>query len=596
MTRIFLSLSLAMAAAVSAAAAAAPPVLPFSDVRSGMKGTGRTVFQGSQVETFEVEILGKLPNIGPGQNLILGRCTGGPLAQTGILAGMSGSPVYVGDKLIGAVAYSWGFSKDAIAGITPIEEILAVSARDTARPPRGKGGGGTTPASLAALREPERMDEFVTVRLPAMAARRATALPVSIPLSVSGLGASGLARISGDLSRNGFLPVQSGSAGAGAAPAPPLEPGSPIGVKLVRGDVDMTATGTVTWVDGDRVYAFGHPLFGLGAIDLPLTSARVEALLPSLQRSERIAIPVGEIGALRQDRAAAIFGRMGLKPRMIPVRLTLSGASGAGKTYSFDVAEDPLLAPILLYDSLNGILANTERVFGSMTLRLREGSVIKLEGKDDVRLDNLYAGPTAPNYATGLTAYILYVLMNNDWSTPAVSGINLLLDYEEEPRTGQIRRVTLDRYRVRPGEKVTASIAVAPYRGPEQILAHEIEIPEETPAGRLILHVGDATAVSRVDQSDDPLLPKDLSQLIWLINRLRRNDRIYILASREDMGVFLGGTRLPNLPPSVVTVLSRPRSLGNLSVMQQRGILEEDIATDYAVVGFARVQLEVEEP
>jgi hypothetical protein len=281
---------------------------------------------------------------------------------------------------------------------------------------------------------------------------------------------------------------------------------------------------------------------------------------------------------------------------MIPVRLKLGGATGGGKTYSFDVAEDPLLAPILLYDALNGILANAERVFGSLTLRLREGSVIKLEGKDDVRLDNLYAGPTAPNYATGLTAYILYVLMNNDWATPDVSGINLIVDYEEEPRTGQIRRVTLDRYRVRPGEKVMASIAVAPYRGPEQLLTREIEVPEETPAGRLILHVGDATAVSRVDQSDDPLLPKDLSQLIWLINRLRRNDRIYILASREDMGVFLGGTRLPNLPPSVVTVLSRPRSLGNLSVMQQRGVLEEDIPTDYAVVGFARVQLEVEEP
>jgi hypothetical protein len=399
-----------------------------------------------------------------------------------------------------------------------------------------------------------------------------------------------------DLRGAGLLPVQGGGAGYDPAPSPPLEPGSLVGLKLARGDVDMTATATVTWVEGKRVLAFGHPLFGLGEIDLPLTGARVEALLPSLDRSSKFATPLSEIGAFRQDRTAAVYGRLGANARMIPVRIQLSGGAGRPRSFSFDIADDPLLSPLLLYASLNGILANSERTSGNITVRLEEGSVVKLQDRQDVELDNLFAGATAPYFATGTSAFILYLLMNNDWAPPQIAGVNLLLAYDDRPQTARIRRVTLDRYRVRAGETVRATIVLSPYRGPDLSLESEIEIPPETPPGRLTLHVGGALAVSRAEDGHVPIFPRDLDQLIWLINRLRRNDRVYIVASRDDSGVFLGGSRLPNLPPSITSILVRPRSLGNFAVIPRRGVLEKELSTDYAVEGLTKILLEVEAP
>jgi len=370
-----------------------------------------------------------------------------------------------------------------------------------------------------------------------------------------------------------------------------MEAGSAVGVKLARGDIDISVSGTVTWVEGDRLLAFGHPLFGLGSIDLPLTGARVEAILPSLNQSLRIASPLAEVGALRQDRSAGIYARIGPKSRMIPIRLQLDSGSGPPQTFSFDLADDPLLAPLLLYSSLNGVLANSERLLGNITVGLASGSVIKLEGREDVELANLFAGPTASYHATGTAAFILYLLMNNDWSPPRISGVNLMLEYDRHPRTAHIRRVTLDRYRVRAGEPITVTVVLTPFRGPDLILSRRIDIPPETAPGRLVLSVGGALAVSRSEGGGETVFPRDLDQLIWLINNLRKNDRVYVVASRDDSGVFLGGARMPNLPPSVTSILARPRSLGNYAVIRQRGILEEEILTDLAVAGLTTIQV-----
>jgi hypothetical protein len=583
--------------AFATVAAAAPPVMPFAELKSGMKGTGRTVFHGEAIESFDVEIVGLLPNIAPGQDIILARCTGGPLAEAGILSGMSGSPVFIDGKLIGAVAYSWGFAKEALAGITPIEEMLAVGARDSAALRRPAPAGRLSwNDALRTMEAPAGLGAFLASR-----AQRLMPTPVgsgaTVPLAIGGIGTAGMTRIAPELARSGFIPLQAPSPGGrSTAPAAPLQPGSAVGVQLVRGDVEMTATGTVTWVEGDALYAFGHPLYGLGDVDLPLTAARVETILPSLASSAKLAIPLREMGAFRQDRATAIFGRLGAAPSMIPVRLMMTDGAGARRELAFDIVDDPLVSPVLLYTALNGVLATFERTFGSATIRLREGSVIKLDGTDDVRVDNLFSGDGAATDASGLSAFVLYLVMNNDWSTPRVRGVNLLLDYEREPRTATLRRISLDRYRVKAGGAVTARVLVSPYRGPDQTLTREIRIPEETTPGPLTLQVGNASSMSRTDDVDGPIFPRDLDQLVFLINRLRRNDRIYIIASRGDAGALLGGARLPNLPPSITTLLARPRSWGNYATMPQRGVLEEEIPADAAIEGFARVTLEVEAP
>jgi hypothetical protein len=375
-----------------------------------------------------------------------------------------------------------------------------------------------------------------------------------------------------------------------------MQPGSAMGLKLVRGDLEMTATGTVTWVDGDRVLGFGHPLFGLGQVDLPLTGAVVQTLLPSLQRSARVATPLNEIGALRQDRTSGVYGRLGARPRMIPVRFQVGEPAREERVYSFDIADDPLLSPLLLYVSLNGILSSRERPLGSATVRVKKGSVIKMADGEDVELDNVFAGTRAFDYGTGIAAYILHLLMNNAWSPPQIAGINLIFEYDDAPLSATIRTVSLDRYRARPGETVQATVVLSPFRGRDRAFNAAIKIPEETPAGTLQLQVGSAVAVSRAEVEQEPVLPRDLEQLIRLINRLRRNDRIYVAAEREDPGVLLRGARMPNLPPSVATVLTRPRSKGNFLVVPKRSVLEEIILTEYAVQGLARIELEVDTP
>ncbi|MCP3980284.1 MAG: hypothetical protein GY716_13350 [bacterium] len=569
------------------------PTLPFDQVERGMRGQGRTVFSGTEISTFEVEILGKLPDIGPDQNLILARCSGGPLEHTGVLAGMSGSPVTIDGKLVGAVAYAWGFSKDAIAGITPIAEMLRLTGLD-GDATRGAAAVRPDLSQLGRITATVDFGAFFERQLESLVGGSGAPAPVALPLSVAGFGVGGLARVAPTLERAGMIPMQSGRGGAAGAPAPPLEPGSAVGLQLVRGDVELTATGTVTWVEQDGVLAFGHPLFGLGSVDLPLTAAEVQALLPSLNQSARIATSLEQVGALREDRATGVFGRLGAEPSLIPVRLQMTTARGDEHTYSFDVADDPQLAPLLLYVTLNGVLASKERASGNATVRLRPGSVIKMHDRDDVELDNLFAGPQASMYGTGLPAYVLYLLMNNSWDRPEIAGINLMLDYDDTTRTGRVRRIALDRYRARPGDTVAATIALSPYRGPDQFLTQSFRIPDETRPGTLEILIGGAVRINRSEEQEERVMPRDLGHLIRLINRLRRNDRVYIVATREDSGVLLQGQRLPNLPPSVNRVLSRPKSRGNVLGVSRRAVVEETIPTDFSIEGWASVQLEVE--
>jgi hypothetical protein len=281
---------------------------------------------------------------------------------------------------------------------------------------------------------------------------------------------------------------------------------------------------------------------------------------------------------------------------MIPVRLKLSRAGKDGKTYSFDVADDPLLAPILLYISLNGVLASTERMDGPVTLSLLDGSTIRTKNQPDVRLDNVFAGATAPFFATGTSAFLLYLLLNNDLTPPEIDGVDLVLDYDDAPRSAKLRRLTLDRYRVRAGEELEATLVLTPFRGPDRVLRRVIRVPVETPPGALTLQAGSGALAARAENADTPPAPTELAQLIQLINRLPRNDRVYLVATREDNGVFLGGARLSNLPPSLATVLTRPRNRGNFATVSQRTVLEEYLPVDYQVDGVARVQVEVEAP
>src|SRR3954468_3297284 len=365
---------------------AATPVMSVADVRPGMAGIGRTVFDGTHVEEFKVRVIGVISNvIGPQRNLILARLEGGPLASNRVIAGMSGSPVYIDGRLIGAVSYALGsFSKEPIAGITPIEEMTDATSFSGTRPVGARvkvefpiSRDGLVSAFRKALNwnRPfaDRADDARLVGVSSVAGlggEIATMLrPIATPLVMSGFEPDVADTIGVAFRDQGFIPM-AGGAGRRAGEMPydgPLKPGDAVGITFVDGDLDLGATGTVTHIDGDRVYAFGHPMYNLGPTEFPMTRAYVYTVLPSLFSSAKLSATGEVVGTFLQDRATAIAGKLGSGPRLLPVKLSLEAARGGRRNFNFGVVRDPLFTPLMTYTALVGTVGSYERQFGAAT-------------------------------------------------------------------------------------------------------------------------------------------------------------------------------------------------------------------------------------
>jgi len=572
--------------------AAGVELMPAQEVRAGMRGTGRTAFRGTAIEEFQVEILGRLDNVGPKQDVILARFSGGPLAQTGVMAGMSGSPVYIDGKLIGATAFTWSFAREAIAGITPIHEMLRLLERD--RKPGVRAGAGV-PADLGGrVLAPDKLRAAVDAwsRLLRPAAQGDMPGSASVPLLVSGFTPAAAAELQRLL---GAAPVQ--AAGQGRAspqgPAPELLPGSPVGARLIGGDFEVTAVGTVTYRDGDQILAFGHPFLNAGPSSMPMVTASVEALLPSLATSFKFASSGPVVGAIVQDRMSGLSGRIGAKPRTVPVRVEISTDGPRPETYNLELAEDPLLTPLLLHLSILNLLSVEGRDLGEVTIGIRRGSVIQVEGTEGIQLTNLYSGGPSAFLASLTVAYIVYVIMNNEYRNAPVGAINLMLEVTPGRRISRLGRVWTSRPQVAPGSKLEVFVEVLPQRERPRVEKIELEIPEEAGEGRALLQVGDALALARAEEDGSGVMPRDLDQLIWLINHLRSNDRVYVTLAQSDNGVWAEGERLPNLPPTQAVLIAPPQRGSDFLNIPLRGLAEESVRVSGAVEGYRLLYLEI---
>src|SRR5437867_9211404 len=406
-----------------------------NDIRPGMVGIGRTVFDGTHVEEFKAHILGVLENIiGPQRNLMLARLEGGPLAHTGVIAGMSGSPVYVDGKLIGAVSYALGsFSKEPIAGITPIAEMTDAASFNSTRPSAARVQVEfplTRESLTAAFRKALNWNRPFADRAGDARFTGATTVaglggaqlgtllhPIATPLAMSGFEPEVADVIGGAFRDQGFIPSGGGAAGARAGEMPfegPLKPGDAIGVAFVTGDLQLGGTGTVTHIDNDRVYAFGHPMYNLGPTEFPMTRAYVYTVLPSLFSSLKLSTTSDVIGTFLQDRATAIAGRLGPGPKLIPITLTLESKRGQSHTFKFGVVNDQLFTPLMTYASILNTLGSYERQYGSATFSVRGKA--KLKKHEEITFDNLFSGADSPS--VGAAAYIvspITFLMGNDY-------------------------------------------------------------------------------------------------------------------------------------------------------------------------------------
>ena len=601
----------ALAAALVAGPLAAQPgipSLPVDAIEPGMVGEGRTVFSGDEIESFKVTILGVMRNVGPRSSMILAELEGGPLAHTGVIAGMSGSPVYIDGKLIGAVAFAFPFAKDPIAGITPIDEMVQATDTNGVRRASAPLEFPLTSEKLAAV-APTRLGP-VAVQGVAMTGveqlgphlgRKLT--PIMMPASFVGFPAEAVEAIAPLLRPLGLEPLMGGAAAPASGqtePASladdPLEPGDSVGVGLVTGDLSISAAGTVTHVDAESgtVYAFGHPLFNLGPISYPMMRSNVHLVLPSVMNSFKMASSYETIGTWVQDRATAIKGTLGPRPRMIPMEVTLETSRGQERKYELELIDDELFSPVLAYSSLIAILQGSERAFGSQTVRL---SAWLDTDNGNINVEDVFTRQQPAIAASAMVAAPMSFLMSNDFEDVTIKGIRVEVEATEAPASARIVRAWLDREKLAPGETASLKVLMKTYRGDEVLETVDVPIPASAPSGRLSLIVADASTVSALERREarDSFVPRDMSQLIRAINSLRKNSRVYVRLTRADgSGAIVAGEYLSSLPPSVMGILQSDQSSPSFTKLRNTTLWEHEIATDYDVAGAHSLTLQVE--
>lgn len=588
---------------------AATARMPLSEVRAGMRGVGLTVFDGSRRDEFDVEVLGVLRNVrGPRRDLIVARLSGGPLATTGVIQGMSGSPVYIDDRLVGAVSYALGsFPKEPIAGITPIAEMAASdanraeAARLRARPP-------AFPVSPADLRHVigaafDRVRPFAlqsdpvhAFGLPRTAGRRLGAMlrPIATPVVLGGFDPRVSALWAAAFDAGGFVTAVGAGQVPPGAPGARLRPGDAIGAALVRGDLTMAGTGTVTLVDGDRVYAFGHPFYNLGPIRFPMTRASVTTLLPSLALSSKIAAVGPVVGTLDQDRSTGIFGALGPGPAMIPVNVRLREPERSlTREFAFEVVEDRLLTPLLTYTGVLSTFLSWTRERGASTYAV--SGVTRVRGHANVTFQDVYSGETALLGAAGAVANPLTTLLNNAVAPLGLDGIDVEITSAERPRTATIERAWLAAPRIRAGDAVQLHVLARGYGGRELIESVTVDIPPHA-TGRLQLLISDAPQLNAQELREGRTseAPVTIAQLIRDLNGRRRNNRLYVKLLAARPGAVRQGAAMPALPPSVLAVLEGDRSGSGIRRLSQATLGEWEIRTDHAVSGSRVLTVDIE--
>jgi hypothetical protein len=595
-----------------AAPVAQTTTLPLEQVRPGMIGVGRTVFAGTKLEDFKVEILGVLRNVlAPKRNLILARLEGGPLAKTGVIAGMSGSPVYIDGKLVGAVSYSLGqFSTEPIAGITPIAEMVdATMLSGATRVTRPVAmSWQPTPRELLDIwsRDLGRSHNFVEEPSQALVLSGAASdlgrmsamlRPIAVPMIASGFDVSVFDSISPAFSAAGFVPMssaQSPGAGVSAAATRPLQPGDAVGVGLLTGDFELGATGTVTHVDGDLVYAFGHPLYNLGPTEFPMTRAEVQVVLPSLMASSKLASFGEVVGTVQQDRATAIAGRLGKGPSLIPVTLTLNSDRGPSRTFNFGVVRDFTFTPLLTYLSVANVLTSYERGAGPASFAVRGSASIRSAG--DLSFEDIFSGDQPAGGAAAYVAGPLTALLKNSGENIEVEKISLTIDASEQQRSARIERVWLDTTRPRSGQDAIVNVALRSARGQEIVRQVPIQIPANL-TGSLQLTVADAARTTADDRRDTRGADMQrVAQMMRTFNRARRNNRLYVRLTSPDSGAIVNGEPMAGLPPSVLAVIEADRNSGTVGSLRTMTRGEWELALDFAVTGSRQLTLSLDQP
>jgi hypothetical protein len=578
-----------------------PAIMPLDQIHEGMRGTALTVFQGVKPESMDVEVLGVMRNVnGPKGDIILVRLHGAKPEYTGVVAGMSGSPVYFDGKLAGAIAFRIGeFSKEPIAGVTPIEEMLEINALDhsPANSPAKSPASAPMRASL-----PDATSPIQSVTTQTASPGESAALPaqnysnylkpIETPLVFNGFSDETLQRYGPQFAAAGIVPVMGIGSASDRKQPEPIEAGSAVSAVLVRGDMNIAATCTVTYVDPQRLLACGHPLLQFGEVDLPMTKATVLATLPSPLNAFKIVNTTETVGAFVQDRQNGIMGVPGLDSKMIAVTVALhtQGEHGpATKEFHYEVLNNARLSPLAMMATVFNALHGTNAYGEDITYRMN--GVLSVKGYPDVTLRNMFAPQDSGQPAAALAAASIGErfgrIYSNPFDAPDVQGVRLDFDLVRERRSARLEAARTDMTEARPGDQIMVETVIRPYRGERLVRQIPIRIPTSTSKGTLRILVSDGDTLDRMHRGT-PMMNRGLglAPTIALLNKERANDRVYVSLIGSDPEAMVADKVMPTLPLSVMNVMDNMRGTQDMVVLGESSVSEASTEPlDYVVSG-----------
>jgi hypothetical protein len=586
MRRVLLACASVFLSTFSAISQAGPPkpvqIIPVSRIHAGMHGVAYTVFQGTQPEAMGVEVLGILKNAnGPKGDIILIRLSGSKAEYTGVVAGMSGSPVYFDGKLAGALAFRIGeFSKEPIAGVTPISEMLEINAMDTSPMP------GPIEAKAGA-------DIPGKTSVPGISGTPVTNFanylkPIETPLVFSGFSEDSVKLFAPQFAAAGIVPVMGVGSVSDAKQPEPVVPGSAISAVLVRGDMDITATCTVTYIDAGHLLACGHPLMQFGLVNLPMTKAEVLATLPSPLNAFKIVNATEPVGAIVQDRHNGILGEFDKKPEMIPVTLSIHGGV-AEKEFHYEILNNARLSPVAMMATIFNALHGVNEYGDETTYHMTGG--IKVNGFPQVDLQDMFSAADGGQPAAALASLTVGErfgrIYDNPYSVPEIRGVHLDFEVSHERRSASIESARTEDTEARPGDDLIVEVMLRPYRGDGVVKHISIHIPSSTSKGELRVLVSDGETLDRLHRS--PLMSGsrlDLASTIALLNKQHVNNKVYVSLLEADPEAMVGDKVMPTLPLSIMNIMEGMKGTQNMQVLSESSVNEASTAPqDYVVAG-----------
>jgi hypothetical protein len=546
-------------------------VLPLAEVKRGMKGVAYTVFEGVNPEPMPVEILGVLKDaLGPGQDMILARLHGEKPEYTGVVAGMSGSPVYVDGRLVGAISYRIGqFTKEPIAGITPIEAMLQVRDGEVAAPT----------GMRAAVKS--GMDG------------QAGMVPMETPLVFGGFSRETVERFGDRFREMGLTPVAGlGGADPTAVQPEPLVPGSAVSAVLVRGDLSMAGTCTVTYVDATRLLACGHPITQYGPVDMPMTKADVLTSLASPLNSFKIINTTETVGAFTEDRASAIMGRFGVTARMIPVEVEVVPPVGAdkpvgkAKTLHFEVLDNRQLTPSAMLVSVYQSLQTNNTAAEEMSYKLT--GELDVKGLAPVRIQGIMS---QTEFFPGTINAALLVndrfskVYGNPLEQPVVTGLKLRAEAIPARMTAVLESARLNRIEARAGDEFEVEVTLHPYQAEARMVKVKVKLPVETAPGMMRVVVSDGATVDKLTTRTGATQAVGLADTVAELNRMHTNDRVYVTLLDHSAQAVLEGQALPGVPLSMANVLEPLKEAQKMQLTSESVVEAGSADAGYAVSG-----------